>query len=166
MKLIIISTKQDHYYGLVQRCCCTKQFIVEDKEDNSVGIKYNQSGDFILCILPVAVGAICSEKSSYSMDLAKKTIIHFEEQVPKENIYLFLHSGDFFADGDGHRVDGVLKMEWLDTILSEEILTFIKVNVIPSHIRQFRHTTTEYVWRILDSASNENRCEKLLRNIK
>ena len=166
MKLIIISTKQDHYYGLAQRCCCTQYFIVEDKEENSVGIKFNKSGDFILCILPVAVGTTCSEKSSYSLDLAKKTIIHFEEQVSKEDIYLFLHSGDFFADGDGHRVDGVLKIEWLDAILSEEMLTYIKANMIPSHIRQFRHTTTEYVWRILDSVSNEKRCEKLLRIIK
>ena len=37
MKLIIISTKQEHYEGLVQRCRCTNQFIIEDKEKDYVG---------------------------------------------------------------------------------------------------------------------------------
>ncbi|MBO4531856.1 MAG: hypothetical protein J5767_14595 [Paludibacteraceae bacterium] len=166
MELIIISTKQEHYHGLVQRCCCTNQFEVEDREEDLVPIKYIQSGDYSLCILPVTRGTTCSEKASYSLDLVKKTIEYFfKEQVTKEQIYLFLHSGDFFVLGDDHRDDGVLKLEWLEGIEPAELLTYLKENVTDTHICQFRHTITESVWRILSETSNENRFEKLTHSV-
>ncbi len=172
MKLIVITTKKECYDGLVERCCPSYDyFVLEDNTGSEVNVYYNkfEEEDSILCILPtVDENNTIVYKAYYSLDNVIKAILHIKKDndVKKNEIFLFLHSGDFFVTSDDHRIDGILNLRWLDHIVKPELLSKIKKLVEPSQIYQFRHKTSEYVWKQLNIISNDNRCNNLLRVFK
>lgn len=171
MKLIVITTKKECYDGLVERCCPSYDyFVLKDNTGSEVNVYYNkfEEEDSILCILPtVDENQSNVYKANYSLDLVVKTI-HFikTKEVEKNDIFLLLHSGDFFVNGDDHRIDSILNLNWLDHIVDSVLLSAILELVEPSHIYQFRHKATEYIWKKLSIPSNDNRCKNLLRIFK
>ena len=169
MKLIVITTKNEFYKGLLNRCCCSKSFEIENNDDEVVDIYYFEDINYIVCIPPVTIEGKYTEKANYSVDLVIKSLKHLKElftDISKNDIYLFLHSGDYFAATDVHRSDGLLDIDWLINILEPDLLEKISNDVNPAHIYQFRHTTTEDVWAILSQPSCEQRYGDLINIVE